>query len=105
MLPSGLDVMPPSPAGHWPGTSSTARPAEKGTEAKRPDAAAVRMAVNGLTAVSRMRRKEARALVLAYASDHGPELDGWAHWLRNWQGISDPTGESVARRLGGGRHG
>lgn len=86
-----------------PGT--TARPADKGARQAEPDDAAVRMAVDGLTAVSGMRRKDARAVVLAYASTGGsPEpLDGWAHWLRNWHGISDPTGEAAVRR--GGRHG
>ncbi|RYB90840.1 hypothetical protein EUA06_11225 [Nocardioides glacieisoli] len=51
-----------------------------------------------------LRRKAARAIVLAYALDHGPELDGWSMWLRNWHGIADPTGESAVRNaVRGGR--
>ena len=78
--------------------SNTARPADKGAK-QEPDATAVRMAVNGLTAVSGMRRKDARSVVLAYVSTgHAPvPLDGWAHWLRNCNGVSDPTGEAVVR--------
>lgn len=87
-------------AGQSPAISTTARPADKGAKATGPDATAVRMAVDGLSAISGMRRKAARAVVLAYVSTgHAPvPLDGWAHWLRNWHGISDPTGESVVRR-------
>lgn len=83
-----------------PTPSTTVRPADKGAREAKPDAAAVRMAVNGLTAVSGMRRKDARAVVLAYASTgRSPvPLDGWAHWLHNWHGISDPTGETAALR-------
>lgn len=84
--------------------STAARPAEKGiTEKHQVDPVALRMAVNGWVALTGQRRKQARAVVLAYVSEHGPDLDGWAHWLKNWHGISDPTGEAVARRLGGGR--
>lgn len=102
--------MPPSVAGQGPAhTSNTVRPAEKG--ASKPDQTAVRMAVNGLTATTGMRRKAARAVVLAYASSgHVPvgiPLDGWAHWLRDVNGLSDPTGETARRlvdRERGGAH-
>ncbi len=95
--------MPVSPAGQWPALSTTARPAEKGTKATGQDATAVRMAVNGLSAVSGMRRKAARGVVLAYVSTGrvpaGVPLDGWAHWLRSPNtGRLDPTGETVVRR-------
>lgn len=89
--------------------SNTARPAEKGTSTRRLDPALERRTVDGLVTLSAaagkpMRRKQARAVVLAYASDHGPELDGWAHWLRNWHGISDPTGETAVRNVMRGGH-
>ena len=52
-----------------------------------------------------MRRKQARHIVLAYSSEHGPELDGWSTWLRNWHGIADPTGEAAVRSvMRGGAH-
>lgn len=91
-------------------SSTTARPADKGTDSQRVDPALIRRTVDGLVSLSAasgipLRRKQARAAVLAYASDHGPELDGWSTWLRNWHGIADPTGESAVRSvMRGGAH-
>jgi hypothetical protein len=96
--------VPPNvtPPPRWPTTSNTVRPAEKGASStSRIEPAVERRTVDGLVTLSiaagkPMRRKQARAVVLAYASDHGPDLNGWSHWLRNEWGIADPTGESVA---------
>lgn len=95
--------MPASAAGQQPATSTTVRPADKGAKATGPDATAVRMAVSGLSAVSGMRRKAARGVVLVFVSTGrvpaGVPLDGWAHWLRSPNtGRLDPTGETVVRR-------
>ena len=83
---------------------NTARPADKGTNTAGLDPALVRRTTDGLVSLSAatdtpLRRKAARAIVLAYASDHGPELDGWSTWLRNWHGIADPTGETAVRNV------
>lgn len=90
-------------AGQRPASSTTVRPAAKGAKGTGNDPVAVRMAVSGLTAVSGIRRKAARQVVLAYASTGrvpaGLPLDGWAHWLRSPEtGLLDPTGETVVRR-------
>ena len=91
--------------------SSTARLADKGTSStRRLDPAVERRTVDALVTLScaagkPLRRKAAREVVLAYSSKHGPELDGWAHWLHNEYGFSDPTGESVRRRIDGQREG
>lgn len=78
---------------------SLARPAVKGADTEL-DPALVRRTTTALAAVSGLRRKDARALVVAYATGARPaELDGWSHWLRNELGVCDPTGESVARSL------
>lgn len=87
-----------------------ARPADKGTNSHGIDPALIRRTVDGLVSLSAasgkpMRRKQARAVVVAYASDHGPELDGWSSWLRNWHGIADPTGETAVRNVSRGRGG
>lgn len=81
-----------------PGVSpvAQARPAQ-GTDTEL-DPALVRRTAVAFSALSGIRRREARALVVAYASGARPaELDGWSHWLRNELGVCDPTGESVAR--------
>src|SRR4051812_49322450 len=93
---------PDQAAGTWPAPSTTARPAEKGASIEGLDPALVRRAVDALVTLSvitgrPMRRANARKVVLAYASDNGPELDGWSHWLRNWLGIADATGEAAVR--------
>lgn len=86
------------------------RPADKGTIPLGIDPALIRRTVDGLVSLSAtsgtpMRRKQAREIVLAYSSEHGPELDGWSTWLRNWHGIADPTGEAAVRSVmrGGAR--
>lgn len=89
-------------------TSTTDRPAEKGANADRPDAALVRRAVDALVEAAAasgrpMRRSQARAAVIAHAKRQSGSLDGWSHWLRNEWGIHDPTGESAVRNVGGGR--
>lgn len=76
--------------------STTVRPAEKGATSQGLDGAQVRRLIDGLVAVTGMRRKKARAIVLAHVSKGGG-LDGWSHWLRNNWGISDPTGEAATR--------
>lgn len=80
-------------------TSNTARHADKVAD-KGIDPALARRAVSALASVSGMRRTDARRLVVAYATDSLPVAsDGWAHWLRNWFQIADPTGETAVRNV------
>lgn len=75
-----------------------ARPAQ-GTDTEL-DPALVRRTAVAFATLTGMRRREARSLVVAYASGARPvELDGWSHWLRNELGLCDPTGESAARMV------
>lgn len=57
-------------------------------------------ATEALAAISGMQTKNARRIVIAYASGQVPlSSDGWALWLRNWFQIADPTGETAARNV------
>ncbi len=98
--------MLPNPAGQAPATPSTTAPAGsqeiQGKEELRP--AEQRRRTSALVARSaelgrRMRRDDARRVVLAYADAYDGRADGWNSWLKR---RFDPTRDAVLANLGGG---
>lgn len=97
-----------SPAGQWPALSIAAPAGSRETQGKeelRP--AEQRRRTSALVAKSaelgrRMRRDDARRVVLAYADVYDGRADGWNAWLQH---RFDPTRDAALANLGGGPRG